>query len=95
MDSAGKKEAVFRGSQSVAPATKSTNEPYIQKIQFIISITKSKLLDNHRHIQSALPTTKIIFRNKTAPIPYISYEKESILEYQIHSLKIPAATTQI
>ena len=70
-----------RGSQSAAPATKSANEPHVQKSQFTAPVTKSELLDDHRHVQSAAPATKSAFRSQTPPIPCTCHEK-STLEHQ-------------
>ena len=63
---------------SAVPATKSAIEPHVQKSRFT-AVTKSELLDDHHHVQSAAPATKIAFRSKTAPIPCTCHEN---LEHQ-------------
>ena len=45
------------------------NKPRVQKSQFTAPVTKSELLDDHHHAQSAAPATKTAFRSKTPPIP--------------------------
>ena len=62
---------------SAAPATKSANEPHVQKSRFTAPVTKSEVLDDHHHAQSAAPA----LRSKTAPIPCTCHEK-SILKHQ-------------
>ena len=74
-------KSAHQGSQSALPATKSANEPHIQKPRFTAPVTKSELLDDHHHVQSAAPATKTAFRSKTAPIPCACHEK-STLEHQ-------------
>ena len=68
-------------SPSAVPATKSANKPHVQKSRFSAPVTKSELLDDHHHVQSAAPATKTAFRSKTAPIPCACHEK-STLEHQ-------------
>ena len=68
-------------SQSAVPATKSANEPHVQKSRFTAPVTKSELPDDHHHVQSAAPATKTALRSKTAPIPCTCHEK-STLEHQ-------------
>ena len=63
------------------PATKSANEPHVQKSRLTTPVTKSDLLDDHHHVQSAAPATKTAFRSETAPIPCTCHEK-STLEHQ-------------
>ena len=58
-----------------------TNEPHVQKSRFTAPVTKSELLKDHHHVQSAVPATKIAFRSKTAPVPCTCHEK-SLLEHQ-------------
>ena len=67
-------KSAHRGSQS-AVAT------YVQKPRFNAPVTKSELLDDHRHVQSAAPATKRAFRSKTPPIPCTCHEK-STLQHQ-------------
>ena len=74
-------KSAHRGSQSAALATKSANEPHVQKSRFTAPVSKSELLDDHRHVQSATPATKTAFRSKTVPIPCTCHEK-SPLEHQ-------------
>ena len=45
----------LRGSASAAPATKSANEPHVQKSRFTAPVTKSELLDDHRQPFEANP----------------------------------------
>ena len=83
-----------RGSLSAVSATKSANEPHVQKSRFTAPVTKSELLDDHHHVQSAAPATKTAFRSKTAPIPCTCHEK-STLEHQNtrFSLRLPRKVT--
>ena len=57
------------------------NEPHVQKSQFTAPVTKSELLDDHHHVQSAARATNIAFRSQTPPIPCTCHEK-STLEHQ-------------
>ena len=68
-------KSTLRGSQSAVPATKSANEPRVQKSRFTAPVRKSELLDDHRHVQSVAPATKTALRSKTAPIPCACHEK--------------------
>ena len=43
------RKSAHRGSQSAARATKSANEPHVQKSRFTAPVTKSELLDDHHH----------------------------------------------
>ena len=74
-------KCAHRGSQSAVPATKSANEPHVQKSRFTAPVTKSGLLDDHHHVQSAIsavPATKTTFRSKTALIPCTCHEKSNL-----------------
>ena len=57
-------------------------------------VTKSELLDDHHHVQSAVPATKTAFRSKTPPIPCTCHEK-STLEHQStrFPLRLPRKVT--
>ena len=66
---------------NILPQEESANEPRVQKSRFTAPVTKSGLLDDHHHVQSAAPATKTAFRSKTAPIPCTCHEK-STLEHQ-------------
>ena len=67
-------ESALRRSPIAAPATKSANEPHVQQSRFTAPLTKSELLDDHHHVQSAAPAMKTAFRSKTAPIPSTCHE---------------------
>ena len=74
------------------PATKSANEPHVQKSRFTAPVTKSQLLDDHHHVESATPCTKTAFlRSKTAPICH----EKSTLEHQTtrFPLRLPRKVT--
>ena len=68
----------------------------IQKSRFTAPVTKSELLDDHYHVQSAAPATKTAFRSKTAPIPCACHEK-STLEHQNtrFPLRLPRKVTTL
>ena len=78
-------KSAHRGSQSAVPATKSANEPHVQKSRFTAPVTKSELLWKRRSPpchESAAPATKSAFQSApTAPIPCTCHEK-STLEHQ-------------
>ena len=61
-------KSALRGSHSAVPATKSANEPHVQKSRFTAPVTKSELLDDHHHVQSAAPATKTAFRSSPASL---------------------------
>ena len=83
-------------SQSAVPATKSANEPHVQKSRFTAPVTKSELLDDHHHVQSAAPATKTARLSKTPPIPCTCHEK-STLEHQNtrFPLRLPRKVTNM
>ena len=69
-------------AQSAAPAQRSAlRGPHVQKSRFTAPVTKSELLNDHHHVQSAAPATKTAFRSKAAPIPCTCHER-STLEHQ-------------
>ena len=74
-------KSALRCSPSAVPATKSANEPHVQKSRFTAPVTKSELLDDHHHVQSAAPATKTAFPSETPPTPCTCHEK-STLEHQ-------------
>ena len=59
-------------------------------------VTKSELLDDHHHVQSAAPAAKTALRSKTAPIPCVCHEK-STLEHQNtrFPLRLPRKVTTV
>ena len=69
--------SAHRGSQSAVPATKSGNEPHVEKQRFTAPVTKSGLVEDHHHVQSAAPATKTAVRSKEAPIPCTCHEKSA------------------
>ena len=70
------------------PATKSANEPQVQKLRFTAPVTKSERLDDHHHVQSAAPASAL--RSKAAPIPCACHEK-STLDHQKHQVSLVPA----
>ena len=60
------------------PQNLHANEPHVQKPRFTAPVTKSELLNDHHHVQSAAPATKTAVRSKTAPIPCTSHEKSTL-----------------
>ena len=56
----------FEVHLSAVPATKSANEPHVQKSRFTAPVTKSGLLDDHHHVQSAVPATKTAFSKQNS-----------------------------
>ena len=73
---------------NAARDTKSANEPHVQKPRFTAPVTKSEVLDDHHHVQSAALATKAAFRSKTAPIPC-----KSTLEHK--NTKFPLRLRQV
>ena len=91
-------KSAHRGSQSAVPATKSANEPHVQKSRFTAPVTKSELLDDHHHVQSAAPATKTVLRSKTAPMPrkvITMYQNARVATTRAQSRQAPAAGPQI
>ena len=81
-------------SPSTAPATKSANEPHVQKLRFTAPVTKPELLDDHHHVQSAAPATKTACRIKTAPIPWACHEKSNLKHENMRfPLRLPRKVT--
>ena len=69
---------LFEVHKSAAPATKSANEPHVEKLRFTAPVTKSQLVEDHHHVQSTVPVTKAAFQSKTAPIPCTCHEKSTL-----------------
>ena len=67
-----------RGSQSAVPATKSANEPDVEKQRFTVPVTKSELVEDHHHVQSAATAMKTAVRSKTAPIPCACHDQSTL-----------------
>ena len=60
-------KSVLRGSPNAVPATKSANEPHVQKSRLTAPVTKSELLDDHHHVQSAAPQPTTADKATTRP----------------------------
>ena len=52
------RKSALQGSPSAAPATKSANKPHVQKSRFTAPVTDSEIVDDHHHVESAVPATK-------------------------------------
>ena len=66
------------GIVATVAVTKSANEPHVQKSRLTAPVTKSELLDDHHHVQSAAPARKTAARSKTPPIPCTCHEKSTL-----------------
>ena len=80
-----------RGSSAVL-ATKSANEPHVRKSRFTAPVTKSELLDDHRHVQSAAPATKSALRSEVKPLRSLAPVTTSRLWAPKHEVSIAPAT---
>ena len=61
-------KSALRRPPSAVTATKSANEPHVQKSRFTAPVTKSELLDDHHHVQSVAPATKTAKYNSSDPL---------------------------
>ena len=90
----GHRNLHFEVHKAAPTATKSANEPHVQKSRFTAPVTKSELLDDHHHVQSAAPATKTALRSKTAPIPCTCHEKSTLKHQNTRfPLRLPRKVT--
>ena len=67
------------------------NEPEVEKQRFTVPVTKSELVEDHHHVQSAAPATKSAVRSQAAPIP-LRLSRKVDFESRKHEVSLAPAT---